>query len=135
MEASRELHTLPFDMEASRELHTLPFDMEASRKLHTLPFDMEPQGNSTPFHSIWKPQGNSTPFRLLPRNQYVTGRPSDRTPRHRFSWFSSVFKRILRWFPGSELLLPASYATPSTCIDQHEPPPPLYPLNQSEHHT
>jgi hypothetical protein len=30
--------------------------------------------------------------------------------RHRFSWFSSVFKQILRWFPNSKLLLYASQA-------------------------
>jgi hypothetical protein len=29
----------------------------------------------------------------------------------RFSWFSSVFKQMLRWFPNSKLLLHASHAT------------------------
>jgi hypothetical protein len=28
----------------------------------------------------------------------------------RFSWFSSVFKQILSWFPSSKLLLHASHA-------------------------
>jgi hypothetical protein len=27
----------------------------------------------------------------------------------RFSWFSSVFKQMLRWFPNSKLLLNASH--------------------------
>jgi hypothetical protein len=30
--------------------------------------------------------------------------------RHRFSWFSSVFKQMLRWFPNYKLLLHASHA-------------------------
>jgi hypothetical protein len=30
--------------------------------------------------------------------------------RHKFSWFSSVFKQILRWFPNTKFLLHASQA-------------------------
>ena len=29
----------------------------------------------------------------------VFGRSCDRPPRHRFSWFSCVYKQMLRWFP------------------------------------
>jgi hypothetical protein len=36
---------------------------------------------------------------LLARCQYVTGRSCDWPPRHGFSWFSSVSKHMLRWFP------------------------------------
>jgi hypothetical protein len=47
---------------------------------------------------------------LLARSQYASGRSCDRPSRHRFSWFSSVFKQMLRWFPSSKLLLRASHA-------------------------
>jgi hypothetical protein len=47
---------------------------------------------------------------LLTSSQYVTGRSCDRPSRHRFSWFSSVFKQMLRWFPNSKFLLHASHA-------------------------
>jgi hypothetical protein len=33
-----------------------------------------------------------------------------RPSRHRFSWFSSVFKQMLRWFLNSKLQLHASHA-------------------------
>jgi hypothetical protein len=44
---------------------------------------------------------------LLARGRYVLRQAIS---RHRFSWFSSVFKQILRWFPSSKLLLSASHA-------------------------
>jgi hypothetical protein len=47
---------------------------------------------------------------LLASSQYASGRSSDRPFRHRFSWVSSVFKQMLRWFPSSKLLLHASHA-------------------------
>jgi hypothetical protein len=37
-------------------------------------------------------------------------KPLNRPSRHRFPWFSSVFKQMLRWFPNSKLLLHASHA-------------------------
>jgi hypothetical protein len=48
--------------------------------------------------------------RLLASSQYASRRSCDRLSRHRFSWFSSVFKQRLRWFPISKLLLHASHA-------------------------
>jgi hypothetical protein len=48
--------------------------------------------------------------RLLARSQYASGRSCDRPSRHRFSWFFSVFKQMLRWFTSSKLLLRASHA-------------------------
>jgi hypothetical protein len=47
----------------------------------------------------------------LARSQCVSGRSCYRPSRHRFSWFSSVFKQMLRLFPSSKLLLRASHAT------------------------
>jgi hypothetical protein len=47
---------------------------------------------------------------LLASSQYASGRSCDRPSRHRFSWFSSVFKQMLRWFLNSKLLLHASHA-------------------------
>jgi hypothetical protein len=47
---------------------------------------------------------------LLARRQFASGRSCDRPSRHRFSWFSSVFKQMLRWFPSSKLLLRVSHA-------------------------
>jgi hypothetical protein len=47
---------------------------------------------------------------LLASSQCVSGRSCDRSSRHRFSWFSPVFKQILRWFPISKLLLHATHA-------------------------
>jgi hypothetical protein len=49
---------------------------------------------------------------LLASRQYAFGRSYDRPSWHRFSWFSSVFKQMLRWLPSSKLLLHASYAAP-----------------------
>jgi hypothetical protein len=34
----------------------------------------------------------------------------DRPSQHRFSWFSSFVRGMLRWFPSSQLLLHASHA-------------------------
>jgi hypothetical protein len=48
---------------------------------------------------------------LLASSQYASGRSCDRPSRHRFSWFSSVFKQMLRRFPISNLLLHASHTT------------------------
>jgi hypothetical protein len=48
---------------------------------------------------------------LLASSQYASGRSCDLPSRHRFSWFSSVFKQMLRWFPNSKLLLHASHAS------------------------
>jgi hypothetical protein len=47
---------------------------------------------------------------LLASSQCASGRSCDRLSRHRFPWFSSVFKQMLRWFPNSKLLLHASPA-------------------------
>jgi hypothetical protein len=49
-------------------------------------------------------------FGFLASSQYASGRSCDRPSRHRFSWFSSVFKQMLRWFPNSKFLLHASHA-------------------------
>jgi hypothetical protein len=44
------------------------------------------------------------------RTEYhLDGLRLQRPTRHRFSWFSSVFKQMLRWFPNSKLLLHASH--------------------------
>jgi hypothetical protein len=47
---------------------------------------------------------------LLASSQYASGRSCDRSSRHRFSWFPSVFNQMLRRFPNSKLLLHASHA-------------------------
>jgi hypothetical protein len=40
---------------------------------------------------------------LLPRCQCASGRSCDRPSRHRFSWFSSISKQMLRWFQSSQV--------------------------------
>jgi hypothetical protein len=40
----------------------------------------------------------------------------------RFSWFSSVFKKMLRWFPNSKLLLHASHAALPSLNSSKLPP-------------
>jgi hypothetical protein len=47
---------------------------------------------------------------LLSGSQSASGRSCDRPSQHRFSWISSVFKQMLKWFPNSKLLLQASHA-------------------------
>jgi hypothetical protein len=59
---------------------------------------------------LWKTDSNYQQATALRKiwvlvSSYAPGRPSDRSSRHRFSWFSSVFKQILRWFPSSKFLL------------------------------
>jgi hypothetical protein len=40
--------------------------------------------------------------------QCASERSCDRPSRHRFSWFSSTLKQILRWFPGSSIAIACS---------------------------
>jgi len=44
---------------------------------------------------------------VLARRRYVSGRSCDRPSRHRLSWFSSVLKQLLKWFPVPKLQLRA----------------------------
>jgi hypothetical protein len=44
----------------------------------------------------------------LASSQYASGISCDRPSRHRFSWFSSVFNQMMRWFSSSKFLLHAS---------------------------
>jgi hypothetical protein len=60
-----------------------------------------------PYRQTW---GYSSVAGLLDSSQYTTGRSCDRPSRHRFFWFSSAFKKMLRWFRCSKLLLHASHA-------------------------
>jgi hypothetical protein len=47
---------------------------------------------------------------LLSGNQHAFRRLCDQSPPHRFSWYSSVFKQMLKLFPSSKLPLHASHA-------------------------
>jgi hypothetical protein len=58
-------------------------------------------------------------------SQYASGRSCDRPSRHRFPCSSSVFKRMLRWFPSYKLLLACfSCSPPNLNWSKFNPPPP-----------
>jgi hypothetical protein len=47
---------------------------------------------------------------LLAGSHYASGRSYCRPSRRRFSWFSTVYKEMLRWFSVCNLLLSAPHA-------------------------
>jgi hypothetical protein len=58
---------------------------------------------------------------LLAGSHYPSGRSCCRPSRHRFSWFSSGYKQILRCFPIFKLLLSTSYAALQIKLIKTEP--------------